>query len=299
MPDGDVTLIFESEKKRTIKAIKKRIKRIEKGVQAKAKELDECAQHEHIVHLGNLLKANFHLLEPGQEQIVVHDFVNENTQITIPLDPTLSPQTQLAAFYKKAKKLKKGTAPLKDALLHLQKEQQKWTQYLLESESIFSLEALKSFQKKLHLLEHAKKKEGEKAHKEKPFHHFLSASGLSIFVGKNQEANDLLTFQYAKSKDIWLHAHQVAGSHVIIRAKTNLPIDQDALLDAALLAAYFSKARAHLDRVSEVAYTTRNHVFRIKGAPKGKVALSSYKILHVRLDTKRICEIKERHPASS
>jgi predicted ribosome quality control (RQC) complex YloA/Tae2 family protein len=126
-------------------------------------------------------------------------------------------------------------------------------------------------------------------------HRFFSASGYTILVGKNATQNMHLTFQIAQATDLWLHAHQVAGSHVIIKRKNQkADIDYETLTDAANLALYFSKARSQLKQEQEVIVTERRCVHRIKGAAPGKVSVSRYKTIRIALDLKRIEMIKAR-----
>src|SRR5437868_5819877 len=100
-------LTFEQEKKRTLKAIRRRLKRIEKGILEKEKALDESLNAQKISHYGDLLKANFAKLKPKLSEITVLDWLNENQPLTLALDPDLSPQEQLEELYKKSKKLKR------------------------------------------------------------------------------------------------------------------------------------------------------------------------------------------------
>ena len=291
----DIENTFTQEKKRTRRALQKKINRIEKGIVEKKQTLQESQNWQATSHLGDLLKANFFKLKPKLSEITIEDFEKESTSVTIALDPLLSPQDQLKTYYLKSKKQKRAIIPLQSAILHLEGEKQKWLKIQEAFDAIDSLVQLYLFQKTHHLCVKSVKKVPESAKDKTSFHKFYSSAGLAILVGKSARENDLLTFQVARSDDCWLHVSGMAGSHVVIRKKNQEAIDEETLLDAAHLAAYFSKARQQLNRDHEVVYTERKYVFRIKGAPKGKVSLSKSKTLRVILDPSRIAAIKVRH----
>ncbi len=285
---------FEREKKKYRRSLQKRLKRIGKGIDEKEKALQEARNWQSVEHAGNLLKTYFFKLTPKMSAITVEDFANDNQLVTIALDPKLEPKDQLKIYYQKSKKQKKSLPFLEKAIEHLKSEK-------LLHESVLSAlilcetpEKLKSFQQELsRRVQSNIKKEGSKKVKSTPVHVFHTASGHVILVGKSAQANDELTFQMAKGDDLWLHISALPGSHIVIRKKQNAQIDEESLLDAVHLAIYFSKAR-HLQGAWEVTVTVRKYVFRIKGAPKGKVSLSKCKNIKVILDPARVAEIKER-----
>ena len=289
---------LEKEKIRTLKSIRKRIRRIEKGITLRKQELEETQKAEEFEHKGNLLKTYFHLLHPHSESITLPDYLQDEKPTFIELDKSLSPEENLQFYYKKSKKLKKAHTPLLEAISQLEKEKDEWQKKMGKAALITSLDELFGFQKKEHLLAKSK----EKSAKDKPctpYHTFVSAKGFSILVGRSAKENDTLTFSVAKKDDLWLHVEHMQGAHVVIRKGKALSIDEETLLDAACLALYFSKARALPPQVFSVTYTERKHIRRIKGAPKGKVGVAHFKTKALTLDLKRIALIKERPKASS
>lgn len=294
----EIAQTFIVEKKRTKRALQKKIHRIEKGIVEKKEALQASQKWQETAHTGDLLKANFFKLRPKLTSITVEDFEKESLSVTIALDPQLSPQEQLKAYYVKSKKQKRAIVPLTNAILHLEEEKKKWQEKQSTLEAIDTLDGLYLFQNTHKLCLRSVKKAKEVTSQEKtPFHKFYSAAGCTILVGKSARENDRITFQIARSSDYWLHISGLAGSHVIIRRGDKDTIDEETLLDAAHLAIYFSKARQELTRELEVVYTERKYVFRIKGAPKGKVSLSKSKTLRILLDPVRIASVKARkHP---
>ncbi|MDB6081463.1 MAG: putative fibronectin/fibrinogen binding protein, partial [Chlamydiia bacterium] len=281
---------------RTRRAIQKKIKRIEKGLLAKNNELELSTHYKEIRHFGELLKANFQNILPKMKEITVTDWEHENAVVTIPLDPSYTPQQQLKAYFQKSKKYERAAAPLQKAIVHLEKERETWLQRLAELEVLKDKEELLHFQKTYSICHVAPKAalQPEKKQQPHPFHTFTSHSGIKIFVGKSAEANDFLTFQIARGDDLWLHAHGAPGSHVVIKKGNKEFIEQEAVLDAAALALYFSKLRNASNQEHEVVLTERKYVQRTKGAPHGQVILSKYKLLRIQLDLARIDLIKSR-----
>ena len=119
-----------------------------------------------------------------------------------------------------------------------------------------------------------------------PYHRFESVDGLEILVGRGSSDNDALTFRIARGRDRWLHAADVAGSHVIIRTPSNGEIPHGTLVEAALLAAHYSKART--DTVVTVRHTERKHLRKPKGAGPGRVSVAGGKTVDVRPDDPRL-----------
>jgi len=108
---------------------------------------------------------------------------------------------------------------------------------------------------------------------------YVSADGFEMLVGRAAKDNDHLTFKVAKPNDLWLHAADYAGSHVIVRNATRKPIPHRTLIEAAQLAAYFS--RANKDPKVDVHYTERKFVSKTKGAAPGLVRMSRFKNITV------------------
>jgi predicted ribosome quality control (RQC) complex YloA/Tae2 family protein len=111
--------------------------------------------------------------------------------------------------------------------------------------------------------------------------HFKSSDGLDIYVGKNNKQNDVLTLKTSSSNDIWLHTKDIPGSHVIIKKPQN-DIPDTTLLEAAHLAAYFSKAKQSSN--VQVDYAQVRNVKKPSGAKPGMVIYENYRTLVVTPD---------------
>lgn len=108
---------------------------------------------------------------------------------------------------------------------------------------------------------------------------FESSDGYAILVGKKAADNDFLTFRIAKSRDIWMHAADYPGSHVVIRKRGATEIPHQTLIEAAQIAAFYSDARG-LGKAS-VRYTEKKFVNKPKRAPAGRVSIADFKTLVV------------------
>src|SRR5215471_11624502 len=108
---------------------------------------------------------------------------------------------------------------------------------------------------------------------------YLSADGLEILVGRTSHDNDHLTFKIAKPNDLWLHAADYGGSHVVVRNPSRKEIPPRTLIEAAQLAAYFSQAKK--DPKVDVHYTERKFVSKQKKARPGLVRLQRFKNITV------------------
>lgn len=108
---------------------------------------------------------------------------------------------------------------------------------------------------------------------------FTSSEGYEILVGKKAADNDFLTFRIAKSRDIWMHAADYPGSHVVVRKRGAHDIPHQTLIEAAQIAAFYSDARG-LGKAS-VRYTEKKFVNKPKRAPAGRVSIADFKTLVV------------------
>jgi predicted ribosome quality control (RQC) complex YloA/Tae2 family protein len=126
------------------------------------------------------------------------------------------------------------------------------------------------------------------------FRKYQSSNGLAILVGKNSRDNNYLTLKVAQPNDIFFHASDFPGSHVILQVEGTSPSRED-LMDAACLAAHFSKGKdkknVHVD------YTERSNVSKPRKAPAGLVELSKFKTLKIKKSDRRISKyIKSELP---
>ncbi|MEY2760935.1 MAG: hypothetical protein RLZZ96_835 [Bacteroidota bacterium] len=208
--------------------------------------------------IGNILMAYLHLIPEGESKVTLEDFYR-NQPITIKLNSTLSPPANAENYYRKAKNFSKELAHWEENIARKQQEIEEIKAKLIALESVETRKGLKPF------LAIALSKN---TIEELPFKQF-EVEGWVIWVGKNAKNNDLLTLKYAKKQDIWLHARDVSGSHVIIRNPQNKTVPAFVIEKAASLAAYFSKRQT--ESLCPVIVTSKKYVRKTKDLLPGMV----------------------------
>ena len=118
---------------------------------------------------------------------------------------------------------------------------------------------------------------------------FVSSDGIMIYVGKNNRQNDALTLQTARSENIWLHAKNIPGSHVMIDFEGEPP--ETTLREAASLAGFYSQARA--SSAVPIDYTPRKFVKKPSGARPGMVIYSTNRTVYVTPDSALVQRLRE------
>ena len=233
---------------------------------------------------GDLITANLYRMERGQSKLVCQNYYDEDlAEVTIPLDPLLTPQQNAAKYYKEYNKAKtaeevltqqieQGTAELdylESVLAALSEAENERDLAQLREELTQSgvLSAKQTRNKKLR---------GKPA-QAKPFH-YRTSDGFDVFAGKNNLQNDLLTLKTAFKSDIWFHTQKIHGSHVILVTDGREPTDE-AMTEAAMIAAYHSRGRS--SSLVPVDYTPVRQVKKPAGAKPGMVIYHVYQTAYV------------------
>ena len=232
---------------------------------------------------GELLKANLHRLKRGQTCVEVQNYYSpELNPLKIELDPQRSPSENVQQYFKRYTKAKRGRSVINRLIADYTAEQEVLRAHAQDVEKVITLEALLEIRSEFTKMGWIKSgKQGKKKGiRETTFRKFTSPNGFQMYVGRNSKENDLLLRQIATARDMWLHAKQIHGSHVIIRNPENRPdIPMPTLQQAAQIAAFFSKAR-HTS-YAPVDYTWARYVVKPKGSAPGFVTYTREKTLYV------------------
>jgi len=212
--------------------------------------------------IGNILMANLHAIPANISQVILDDFYR-NQPIKIKLNATLSAAQNAENYYRKSKNYSKEVAYWQSNVDKKSQEIIYIQEQIAAVEIAETRKALKSFAT---ILTQTKKVEAEG--NEIPFKQF-EVDGWVIWVGKSAKNNDLLTLKYAKKFDLWLHARDVAGSHVIIRNPNQKVVPKYVVEKAAGLAAYFSKRQS--DSLCPVIVTPKKYVRKTKDLLAGQM----------------------------
>ncbi len=259
------------------KTVQNLCQRISKKLAIQETELTATYDRERLRQLGDILTANIHRITKGQTFVNVEDFYDENmTTVRVELSPLLSPQQNAAKFYKDYTRMKNAEKEL-TRQLQLGREELQYLQSVLEELNRAQTEAeLEEIRRELQEQGYVKADSGRKRPKQGKLSpmRFESTDGYPIYVGRNNQQNDELTFRLARKDDIWCHASKVHGSHVIISCGGTQPPD-DTVTQAAQLAAYYSEAGSGQNVAVDV--TPVKQVKKTPGSKPGMVIYHTYK----------------------
>ncbi len=273
-----------------LKARTKKLKRLQANVRKDHQRLEAMAEDG---WKGELLKPFLGRIKRGQKSVDAMDW-QTGQPLRIELDPSLTPQQNLERLFRRAKKATRGRPVVERRLQAIQESLEK-----LEAEAARIREAdadglVRLAEQEGFDLSGLDVRSAGPVRTSAPAAHpldrwsrrYAAQDGTEIRVGKGAAANDRLTFTGARGDDVWLHARGTTGAHVVLRNAKGRSPNPEALLDAAVLAAYFSTARN--DGKVEVIYTDARHVKKTKGAPAGQVGIAKSKTLLVEMDQARL-----------
>lgn len=288
----------ESIKRRTSAyehGIKNAIAKLEKKMVIFNEAISSEEDNEKLRLYGELLTANMYSIPSRTDKAAVLNYYNDPPEtITIPLDPTLTAADNAQRYFVKYRKAKLA----REHALKMQRETADELSYL--EELLYTLSCcdseneLNEIRQELIAEGYVKddpvkrNRSGKAVSKQKlppsrPYC-FVSRDGIPVFVGKNNRQNDKLTMSTAAPEDTWLHVKDIHGSHVIIKKGSNIP--DTTLYDAAVLAAYYSKARG--SGSVPVDYTNVKYVKKPSGAKPGMVIYTHQHTVYVSPDQDHI-----------
>lgn len=262
---------FAKEKKEGLTVLSKKIKQTESYINTATGKLAELSTAIPYEHIADILMANLYNIEAGNKLVSLFNFYTDQ-EIEIKLKDKLSPQKNAEQYYRKAKNQK---IELQKLAQTIEKKREALLTLLAEKELLESKTTLKELRQVLknEILNKIPKKQQEALFKE------FNIDGFKVLVGRNSENNDLLTLKYANKNDIWLHARNTPGSHVVIKETPGKIIPKTVLEKAAELAAYYSKAKT--DTLCPVIYTFKKFVRKRKGAAAGQVIVEKEEVILV------------------
>lgn len=240
-------------------------------------ELLNNQSKEDLKKYADLLSINIYKIEKGMKKISVGNIYDNMKDIEISLDEKKSPRENIEAYYKKYKKLKTADEIIKTELPKIEEEMKYIKQILETIEIITELNELSEIEEELISLGYVRKskKNKQKLEKSKPYV-FETDSGALIYVGKNNLQNENLTLKFANKNDIFFHAQDVPGSHVILRGAN---LTEDDYKIAGFLAGYYSYFKN--EGYANVDYTEKKHIRKAKGTGLGMVYYDNYKTLFI------------------
>ncbi|HFH7498322.1 TPA: NFACT family protein [Streptococcus agalactiae] len=252
---------------------------LEKNIKKLAKQQDELLATENAEEFrqkGELLTTYLSMV-PNNQDVVVLDNYYTNQTIEISLDRALTPNQNAQRYFKKYQKLKEAVKHLKGII----SDTENTITYLESVETSLnhaSMEDINDIREELVETGFINRRAHDKQHKRKKPEQYLASDGKTIImVGRNNLQNDELTFKMARKGELWFHAKDIPGSHVLIR--DNLNPSDEVKTDAAELAAYYSKAR--LSNLVQVDMIEAKKLNKPSGTKPGFVTYTGQKTLRV------------------
>ena len=252
------------------------------------KELLATDNAEEFRQKGELLTTFLHQVPNDQNQVILDNYYT-NQPITIALDKALSPNQNAQRYFKRYQKLKESVKYLTDLI-----QETKATILYLESvETVLNqagLEEIAEIREELIQTGFIRRRQREKIQKRKKPEQYLASDGKTIiYVGRNNLQNEELTFKMARKEELWFHAKDIPGSHVVISG--NLDPSDEVKTDAAELAAYFSQAR--LSNLVQVDMIEVKKLNKPTGGKPGFVTYTGQKTLRVTPNPEKIASMKK------
>lgn len=252
------------------------------------KELLATDNAEEFRQKGELLTTFLHQVPNDQDQVILDNYYT-NQPIMIALDKALTPNQNAQRYFKRYQKLKEAVKYLTDLI-----EETKATILYLESvETVLNqagLEEIAEIREELIQTGFIRRRQREKIQKRKKLEQYLASDGKTIiYVGRNNLQNEELTFKMARKEELWFHAKDIPGSHVVISG--NLDPSDAIKTDAAELAAYFSQGR--LSNLVQVDMIEVKKLNKPTGGKPGFVTYTGQKTLRVTPDSKKIASMKK------
>ena len=275
-----------------VRLLKGQIERCDRKLALQEEELASAARMEEYRLMGELINANLWQLKKGQTEATLPNFYDENGgSVTIPLDIRLTPVQNAQRYFKRYQKARAARVTAAEQRELTLKELDYLEGALLDVDKCVGESELEEIREELartgYMKRLSSRKEKRVLPKSKPYR-YRSADGIDIDVGKNAAQNERLTLS-AGPDEMWLHAKDMPGSHVIIHATGEIPLT--TLKQAALLAAWYSKGQRSAN--VPIDYTLRRYVKKPGGTPTGYVTYVNQHTAYMTPTEKEIREIRK------
>lgn len=276
-----------------LKIINNNLERCKKKIALHKSNILKAKSRDKYKIYGDLLTANMYRINYGDKSFKAVNFYSENQEeIEIPLKPDLSPSANAQRYYKLFNKAK-TTEEFANEELKKAVDEEYYLETILEAlklaQSPLDIDEIKEELTEQGYIAKSKKKGKKTVSTSKPLQ-FKTSDGYTVFVGKNNKENDYLTLKSSYSTDIWLHTKNIPGSHTIIKTNNNPEVPDNTILEAAALAAYYSKAKSSAN--VPVDYTPVKNIKKPNGAKPGFVIYDNYKTVYVSPDEDMVNKLK-------
>lgn len=264
--------VIAKEKGDALKILQKRILRTEHYLEEAFQKLVGIDGEIKNEEIGHILMANLHQIPERAERVTLFDFYR-NQDIDIKLKSDLTPQRNAETYYRKSKNERIEIEKLQENIALREGELEELKNHVSTIEAFESLKLLRKY-----LKANALQSDTPVLTPTQLFKH-TEYEGYVILIGKNAKNNDLLTKKYTYKDDLWLHARDVSGSHVVVKYKAGKKFPNSVIERAAQLAAWYSKRRN--ETLCPVIVIPKKFVRKPKGLPEGEVILDKEEVVMV------------------
>ena len=276
---------------RGLRAAEKRIERKHEAIAAEAARVDMTPA---LRAQATLLLANLARVERGMTSARLLDYTQvPPSWVEVQLDPALDARAQAELWFRRARRFDRGARISGERLALVTQERLELAllrQDLALAADTTALSELAQRARRfgVHLQETQSMRPTTHTQglARLPYRELRGARDRPIFVGRGAAQNDELTLKYAKPHDLWLHARDATGAHVVVPLARDEACPPELLADAALLAAHFSAYRG--EPAVEVTYVARRYVRKPRGAAPGSVRVEREKVFRLQLDATRL-----------
>ncbi len=276
-----------------IKRLKKEKTRLEKKLQIQYETVQGGKDADAFLLYGELISAHIYQLKRGQKAAEVNNYYT-GEDVRIPLDPTLTPAQNATKYYKRASKMKTGATIALERAAEYEKELSFLSSLEFDAETAKTREDLLEIREELmqfgYMEQPPVKSKARRDPLESPLR-FVTSGGFKVLAGRNSRQNDALTLRVAGDKDLWFHAKNMPGSHVILFTNGKEPGEED-ILEAASVAAFLSKGKSA--GKAAVDYVLRQNVWKQNGARPGMVLYENYRTVMAAADEALVKKLEER-----
>ena len=256
--------------------------RLSRKINLQMAELAQCEERETLKMYGDFINANVYRLKKGDSYAEVENFYEEGSPVVrIPIDPLLTPSQNAQKYYKDYRKARTAQEKLTEQIHQSEQELayiDSVSEALGRAENERDLSEIRQeLAEQGYLHQHKTKGKQKNTAPAAPMK-FITSDGFTVLVGRNNRQNDKLTLKDANNHDMWLHVKNIPGSHTII-VSDRREITEQAILEAAQIAAYYSRAKDSSQ--VPVDYTFVKHVSKPQGAKPGMVIYVKNKTVYV------------------
>ena len=274
-----------------IRTLKGQLERCQRKLAIQLEELSSAERMDEYRRMGEAINANLYQLKKGMTEATLPDWNDpDGGTITVPLDIRLTPGQNAQRYFKKYQKARSAreiAAQQRDKTLA---ETDYLEGMLLDVDKCVGESELEEIRQELVRTGYMKKTANRRQQRQLPQsrpYRYVSEDGIGILVGKNAAQNDRITLN-ARPDELWLHAKDMPGSHVIVCCEGDIP--QATMKQAALLAAWYSKGQR--SSLVPVDYTRRRYVKKPSGAAPGKVIYTHQKTAYMTPEEDEIRKIR-------